>query len=91
MQQTVIGPLDVASTAQFIQRIEEGDGNFTAPEARADPRVLWVNPDTGLRVALAGWASNAVDTSTPSILSRMAPETTDLSDYIGAAWIAEIQ
>ena len=90
MQLTGLGPLDVASPGEFFERIEESD-EFSDPALRADPRVLWVNPDTGLRVALAAWASNAVDTSTPTILSRMAPETTDLSEYIGAAWIAQIQ
>ena len=86
MQLTGLGPLDVASPAQFFERIEDATG-FADPALRADPRVLWVNPDTGIRVDLHQWAQHAVDTSTPSILSRMAPETTDLTDYIGGAWI----
>ena len=90
MQLTGLGPLDVASPGEFFERIEEA-GNFSDPALRADPRVLWVNPDTGIRVGLENWASAAVDTSTPSILSRMATETTDLTDYIGGAWIAQIQ
>ena len=52
--------------------------------------MLWVNPDTGIRVNLGDWAAQAVDTSTPTILSRMAPETDDLTDYIGGAWIDDI-
>ena len=39
---------------------------------------------------LGEWTDHAVDTSTPTILSRMAPETTDLTDYIGGAWIDDI-
>ena len=91
MQLTGLGPLDVASPGEFFERIEESVAPFPDPAERADPRVLWVNPDTGIRVELAGWANNAVDTSTPSILSRMAPDTDDLTDYIGGAWIGEIQ
>ena len=54
MQLTGLGPLDVASPGEFFERIEEGADDFTDPASRADPRVLWVNPDTGLRVNLAG-------------------------------------
>ena len=81
--------MDVTNPGEFFERIEEATA-VTDPALRADPRVLWVNPDTGIRVGLALWASNAVDTSTPSILSRMAAETTDLTDYIGGAWIDSI-
>ena len=90
MQLTGLGPLDVASPGEFFERIEEGI-DFPDPAERADPRVLWVNPDTGVRVELGQWATHAVDTSTPSILSRMAPETPDLADYIGGKWIGAIQ
>ena len=53
--------------------------------------MLWVNPDTGFRVNLHEWVSQAVDTGTPTVLSRMAPETVDLTDYIGGAWVGAIQ
>ena len=90
MQLTGLGPLDVTNPGEFFERIEEVEV-FADPAERADPRVLWVNPDTGIRVNLKlQWASGAVDTSTPTILSRMAPETTDLTDYIGGAWIDDI-
>ena len=92
MQLTGLGPLDVASPGEFFERIEEPRAALLIPAGRlrADPRVLWVNPDTGIRVGLANLGNHAVDTSTPTILSRMAPETTDLTDYIGGAWIDDI-
>ena len=91
MQQlTGLGPLDVASPGEFFERIEEGT-SFPDPATRADPRVLWVNPDTGLRVNLHQWVDQAVDSGTPTVLSRMAPETDDLTEYIGGAWIGEVQ
>ena len=61
---------------------------------RADPRVLWVNPDTGLRVNLSDWVGEAVDAQSgpgsATVRSRMATETTDISIYIGGAWINDI-
>ena len=98
MQQMALGALDVTSSGEFFERIEEGE-NFPDPAARAadpavaDGRVLWVNPDTGLRVNLANWATGTVDDQAngATVLSRMAPETPDLTDYIGGKWIGAIQ
>ena len=51
MAQMGLGPLDVTSPAEFLKRIEEGNGGiFPNPASRVDVRVLWVNPDTGVRV-----------------------------------------
>ena len=52
--------------------------------------MLWVNPDTGLRVNLSQWFAEAVGAGNPTVLSRMATETTDLTAYIGGAWIDSI-
>ena len=90
MEQMALGALDVQNPAEFFERIEEGT-SFPDPATRTDGRVLWVNPDTGFRVNLHEWVSQAVDTGTPTVLSRMAPETVDLTDYIGGAWIGAIQ
>ena len=93
MTQTGAGPLDVASPGEFFERIEEEAG-FADPALRADPRVLWVNPDTGIRVNLDQWVDEAVDYNdegnTTTVRSRMAAETDDLTDYIGGAWINSI-
>ena len=91
MQLMGLGPLDVASPGEFFERIEDGLADFPDPALRADPRVLWVNPDTGLRVNLHQWVSQAVGSGTPTVLSRMAAETANLTDYIGGAWIGEVQ
>ena len=92
MEQMAYGPADVTSPGEYFERIEEGNGGtFPDPAARVDRRVLWVNPDTGLRVNLHEWVSQAVDSGTPTVLSRMAAETADLTDYIGGAWIGAIQ
>ena len=77
------------NSAQLFERIEEA-GGIPNPALRSDPRVLFVNPDTGLRVALNTWDQDAVDSGTPTVLSRMAAETSDLTDYIGGAWIKHI-
>ena len=90
MEQMALGPADVKTPAEFFELIEEAD-QFTNPAERADPRVLWVNPDTGLRVNLHQWVDQAVDSGTPTVLSRMAAETANLTDYIGGAWIGEVQ
>ncbi len=90
MEMMALGPLDVANPAQFFERIEEST-SFPDPAARTDPRVLWASPDTGLRVNLAEWASQAVDAGSPTVMSRLAPETPDLTAYVGGAWIREIQ
>ena len=85
------GPADAPNAGSFFQRIEEGGANVPGPAARADRRVLWVNPDTGLRVDLHEWVRLAVDSGTPTVLSRMAAETTDLTIYVGGRWIEEIR
>ena len=90
MEQMALGALDVQNPAEFFERIEEGT-SFPDPATRTDGRVLWVNPDTGFRVNLHEWVSQAVDTGTPTVLSRMAAETANLTDYIGGAWIGEVQ
>ena len=90
MEQMALGALDVQNPAEFFERIEQRT-NLPNPAERADPRVLWVNPDTGLRVNLHQWVSQAVDSGTPTVLSRMAAETANLTDYIGGAWIGEVQ
>ena len=90
MEQMALGALDVTNPGEFFERIEEGT-MFPDPAARADARVLWVNPDTGLRVNLSQWFAEAVGAGNPTVLSRMAAETDDLTDYIGGAWIREIQ
>ena len=94
MEQIALGPADVKTPGEFFELIEEAD-QFTNPAERADPRVLWVNPDTGLRVPLASWTTLAVDADqhddTVTVLSRMAAETANLTDYIGGAWIGEVQ
>ena len=94
MEQMAYGPADVTSPGEYFERIEEGNGGtFPNPATRVDPRVLWVNPDTGLRVNLANWAAGTVDDQAngATVLSRMAPETPDLADYIGGKWIGAIQ
>ena len=97
MGQTALGAADVTSPGEFFERIEEGNGGlFPAPAARVDPRTLWANPDTGLRVNLDQWATGAVDAGLgsptgPTVLSRMVPDTPDLADYIGGKWIGAIQ
>ena len=90
MEQMALGPADVASHGEFFELIEQR-ANFPNPAERADPRVLWVNPDTGLRVNLHQWVDQAVDSGTPTVLSRMAAETANLTDYIGGKWIGAIQ
>ena len=80
----------MTNPGEFFERIEEVD-DFMDPAVRADPRVLWVNPDTGLRVNLHQWVDQVVDSGAPTVLSRMAPETPDLTDYIGGKWIGAIQ
>ena len=56
MEQMALGPADVKTPAEFFERIEEDAASSPNPAARAadasiaDGRVLWVNPDTGLRV-----------------------------------------
>ena len=90
MEQMALGPADVASHGEFFELIEQRT-NFPNPAVRADPRALWVNPDIGLRVNLHEWVSQAVDSGTPTVLSRMAAETADLTEYIGGAWIGAIQ
>ena len=47
-------------------------------------------------MAVAAWLEEVLleETGGPddnSVLSRLAPETTDLADYIGGAWINDIQ
>ena len=93
------GAADVTSPGEFFERIEVGT-DFVSPADRAadpviaDGRVLWVNPDTGLRVNLDQWVDEAVDYNdegnTTTVRSRMAAETDDLTDYIGGAWINSI-
>ena len=90
MEMMARGALDVTNPGEFFERIEEGT-MFPDPAARADPRVLWVNPDTGLRVTLSQWFAEAVGAGNPTVLSRMATETPDLADYIGGRWIGAIQ
>ena len=85
-----LGPADAASHGEFFELIEQRT-NFLNPAVRADPRVLWVNPDTGLRVTLKQWFAEAVGAGNPTVLSRMATETPDLADYIGGRWIGAIQ
>ena len=53
MEQMAIGASDVTSPGEFFERIEEGDDVDDPSESRTDHRVLWVNPDTGLRVTAA--------------------------------------
>ena len=99
MEEMAHGAADVTSPGEFFERIEEGT-DFVSPADRAadpviaDGRVLWVNPDTGLRVNLDQWVDGAVaasvTTNSPTVLSRMAAETDDLTDYIGGAWINSI-
>ena len=94
MEQMALGALDVASPAQFFEA-DRRRHFIPGPAARTDSRVLWVNPDTGLRVPLASWTTLAVDADqnddTVTVLSRMAAETPDLTDYVGGAWINQIQ
>ena len=70
------------------------DPGVRAAAVIADGRVLWVNPDTGIRVNLDQWVDEAVDYNdegnTTTVRSRMAAETDDLTDYIGGAWINSI-
>ena len=89
MEMMARGALDVANPGEFFERIEEGD-DFPDPAALADPRVLWVNPDTGLRVNLSQWFAEAVGAGNPTVLSRLAAETPNIADYIGGAWINSI-
>ena len=93
MKQMALGPSDVTNPAEYFEVIEM-DEDIPAPSTRTDKRVIWVNPDTGLRVALADWTAHAVDTDQSNdgvtVLSRMAAETVDLTDYIGGAWINSI-
>ena len=93
MKQMALGPSDVTNPAEYFEVIEM-DEDIPPPSTRTDKRVIWVNPDTGLRVALADWTAHAVDTDQSNdgvtVLSRMAAETVDLTDYIGGAWIDSI-
>ena len=96
MEQTGLGAADVTNPGEFFERIEEGGEHFEDPAERVDPRTLWANPDTGLRVNLDQWATGAVDAGLgsptgPTVLSRMAPDTPNLTDYVGGAWIIQIQ
>ena len=98
LEQMAFGAADVTNPGEYFELIEEtgigGQDGVPEPTAQDDPRVLWVNPDTGLRVNLAQWFSGAIEAEGPgvgdTVLSRMAAETTSLTDYIGGAWIEDI-
>ena len=93
--QMALGASDVTTPGEYFELIEEtGIGSSGVPEPTTldDKRVLWVNPDSGARVNLAKWVSDAVEAELNGVTvrSRMADETTALTDYIGGAWIEEI-
>ena len=89
-----LGPSDVTNPAEYFEVIEM-DEDIPPPSTRTDKRVIWVNPDTGLRVnARINGLHQVVDSDQSNdgvtVLSRMAAETVDLTDYIGGAWIDSI-
>ena len=84
------GAANVTSPAEFYQLLETE--TIVDPASRPDPRCLWTNPDTNIRVDLQSWttAVDATDGAGDTVLSRLAPETDDLGDYVTQRWIADV-
>ena len=86
-QSMVQGALDVTTPGEFFALLEttEIDDPDEGNEDTQRSRVIWVNPDTGVRVNLAAWK-----TTTDLASTNFATETTDLTDYVDGAWINDI-